>query len=121
MPIEFQHELLDSYLRISSKGYDESADDVKNYGKAIIKLAKSLNVKKVLCDETEIRYELNTYENYDSASFIAEMVSKDAKTAIVCKEEYYKEIAFWETVAVNRGFNVKFFTEEESAKKWLGV
>jgi len=106
-------------LRVKASGNDDNLQQVKEYGLAIIEAAKTHNAKSALCDETELHYELDTFDTFESAKYIAEHVPGMAKLAIVCKREQMDDASFWETTAVNRGLQVRVFNTIRDAELWL--
>jgi len=106
-------------LRVKASGKDDDLEDVQNYGIAIIQSAVSSGCTLVLCDETDLEYTLGTFDTYQAATFLAEHAPKISKTAIVCKLQHMSDAAFWETVAVNRGLQVKVFKSLQEAEGWL--
>ena len=81
--------------------------------------ATSAKLTKVLVDETRLEYSLSTTQSYESGSYVAETVPHTVKVAVVCRKEGWEEARFWETVAVNRGANVKLFLNLGDAEKWI--
>jgi hypothetical protein len=106
-------------LRVCASGEDENLEQVKEYGMSIIKAALEFNCTRILCDETELTYNLSQIDTFDSARFISENAPKVGKTAIVCKPNQAKDALFWETVSVNRGITVKVFTSLLEAEEWI--
>lgn len=119
MAIQFKFECSNSVLRVKASGNDDNLKQVEDYGIAIIKAALSCSCTKILCDETELEYSLDTFDSFESAKFIAEHAPKVSKTAIVCKPSSFLDAAFWETVAVNRGLHVKICKTLNEAEEWL--
>lgn len=119
MAIHYKFEVENDLLKVTATGSDDGLEDVKNYGIAIMEAAMETNCLKILCDETGLKYQLGTFDNFESARFISEHAPAVAKVAIVCNPEFIAEAEFWETVAVNRGLQVKFFKDIIHAKDWL--
>jgi hypothetical protein len=107
-------------LRVKAAGRDESFEEVKDYGLAIIEAAVAHGSIRILCDESELDYALGTIDTYESAKFIADLAPKVARVAIVCQPQHAFDASFWETVAVNRGLCVRFFLDLGRAEAWLG-
>lgn len=106
-------------LLVKASGFDESLEEVKQYGLAIVQICKAENYTRVLCDERDLEYRLGTLDTFESAEFLARQAPRLAKIAIVCNEKFTADGHFWETVAVNRGLTVRFFKDMESARQWL--
>ena len=119
MSIDYYFTVKENYLEVVSSGKDDSLFEVLRYGTAILRTAITNKMPKILCDERKLVYNLKTFDNFNVASHIASIVPKNAKIAIVTSEENLKDYDFWETVAVNRGLQVKGFLDIEKAEEWL--
>jgi hypothetical protein len=119
MAIQYTIECSGNLLRVKASGRDDNLEQVENYGKAVIEAAISYGVSKILCDESQLEYSLDTFDTFESAKFISELAPKISKTAIVCKASNLKDADFWETVAVNRGLSVKICRTIAEAEDWL--
>ncbi len=119
MAIHYKFDVEKDLLKVTATGQDDSIEDVKAYGLAIMKSAMETNCRKILCNESDLHYQLDTFDNFESAKFISENAPGVAKVAIVCNPRFIADAAFWETVAVNRGLQVKFFKTLHDAKEWL--
>ena len=119
MSIKYNIENKENYLLVEASGFDESLEEVMQYGAAIIQKAVKLNTTRVLCDERELEYRLNTIDTFKSAEFIAEQAPSIARLGLVCNPKNFEDADFWENVAVNRGLKIKFFTDLEEAKHWV--
>lgn len=120
MAIDFSATVEGDTLVVQTKGFDESLEQVLEYGLAIIRLCLKHGVTRVLCDERDLSYRLHTNDIYASAAFIAEQAPHLHRVAIVCDPQSIVDALFWETVAVNRGLKVKMFKELDAARDWLG-
>lgn len=106
-------------LRVKASGIDDNLEQVIEYGSKLIELAKQYNVTKLLCDEQNLIYNLNTVDNFEAAEFIAKHAPKVARVAIVFNPQNFKDAEFWETVAVNRLLKIKLCKTIEEAEEWL--
>ena len=80
------------------------------------------NISRVLIDLRSMSGGLDTLETYDVAGRELprqEAVRRVLKSAILDRPENIERIRFFETVAVNRGLNVRVFADEETAVEWL--
>jgi hypothetical protein len=41
------------------------------------------------------------------------------RIAVICQEKYLEQVRFLEITAQNRGLNIKFFLNTDSAERWL--
>lgn len=121
MAISFTTRVEDGVLYVTASGFDESLEDTQKYSYAVIQASKQTGVKKVLCDERQLDYQLSTIDLYVLAEFIVEHAPVMAKVALVSNERYKSDIQFWEIVSQNRGLVVKVFFDLEEAKAWIKV
>jgi hypothetical protein len=108
-------------LIVETTGFDESLEEVQQYGLAILNACKQGDYTKVLCNEINLEYRLGTFDTFLAAEFMASQIPKLGKAAIVCNGTFIEDAKFWETVAVNRGLIVHVFKDVESARIWLEV
>jgi hypothetical protein len=119
MSIQYSLKTEGDLLTVKTSGFDESLQEVEQYGMAIIEACLAGNHSQVLCDESELEYRLSTLDTYRSAEYLAAQVPRLARVALVCNEKFIKDAHFWETVAVNRGMMIRVFKNVESARHWL--
>lgn len=106
-------------LVVKASGFDETLEQVQDYGLSVIEACQRHGSLRVLCDERELRYRLSTVDTYAVASFTAARASRVARVAIVCGPQDFADAQFWEDVAVNRGLSVRAFRELAAARAWL--
>jgi hypothetical protein len=106
-------------LLVEAAGFDESLEEVQQYGMAIVNACRTGNYTRVLCNEFNLEYRLGTLDTFKSAEYLAAQAPKLGKTAIVCNGKFIVDAKFWETVAVNRGLTVRFFKDTNTARQWL--
>lgn len=121
MTIEYAIEADGSLLHVKAWGEDDDLEDVMRYGQALLAAAVEHNCYKVLCDERALIYKITTFDIYQSAKRMAELVPNLAQVAIVFNPKFSADAKFWETVAVNRGLKVSFFKDMDEAEAWLDV
>lgn len=121
MAIDFKIIETRDILKLKASGIDDNLEQVIEYGMKVIEAAKKYNVTKVLCDEQDLIYNLNTLDNFESAKYIAEQVPGVGKLAIVLNPQNFKDAEFWETVAVNRFLTMKLCKTIEEAERWLSA
>jgi hypothetical protein len=121
MAITYTTHVSGDTLEVHAQGFDESLEEVQNYGLAIIQacLAAGHNITRILCDERQLEYRLGTLDTYQAAEFISAQAPHVAQIAIVCAPTFIADAQFWETVAVNRGLTVRAFTDLANARRWL--
>jgi hypothetical protein len=119
MGIEYEIEMEDDALYVTASGFDESLEEVTAYGQAVIDACKKHQCRKVLSDERDLEYRLNTVDTYELATYYAERVPDIIKVAVVCAPESYENGEFWETVVRNRALTFRVFTDMDEARTWL--
>lgn len=119
MEINFVIKDEDKYLKIISTGFCDNLVQLKEYVLALQEAAVSSGQTRLLVEETHLEYTLSTLDTYTSGCFLAQLSPKPKKIAILCKTSSLNNAKFWETVAVNRGVNVRVFDDRVSAENWL--
>ncbi|MCC7492060.1 MAG: hypothetical protein IT204_06945 [Fimbriimonadaceae bacterium] len=119
MAIRHRVEVAGDLLLVTASGYDESLAEVQAYGLAVIEAALAHGCRRVLCDERQLEYRLGTVDTYQAAAFLAEQAPALGRAALVCAPECAPDAAFWETVAVNRGLQVRAFQSLTDAQAWI--
>ncbi len=119
MPIDFKYRIKDEIIFSTASGNVKELDEVKEYGKSLIELCRKNNLHKVISDERNVKYSLSQIDLYSLASYYRELLDTVIKSAIVCREAELENTRFWETVSVNRGLNVKVFSDMKKARTWV--
>ena len=119
MAIDYSMTVVGDTLRVKANGRDDSLTEVQQYGLAIVNHAIKAQATKILCDETDLIYALDTFDTFESARFIADTAPKIARVAIACGPNSEADAEFWETVAINRGLQVRFFPTVAEAEEPL--
>lgn len=109
----------EGFLHVHAEGKDESGEEVLAYGQAILAEALRTGCNRVLCDERELEYAIGTFDIYESAKAMAEIVPRVGKVAIIYNPKCFNDAELWETVAVNRSLRVRFFVDPGAARTWL--
>jgi hypothetical protein len=113
-------------LRAVVRGRFSSQAAKKNFLELLDVLAIH-RAEKVLFDGRSIMGELTALHRFYYGEFVATAVRKfrmsytDPQFAYVLKPPVFHPSRIGETVAVNRGMNVKAFDNVEDALRWLGV
>ena len=119
MAIDYSVSVDGDLLTVKAVGYDETLQEVEEYGAAIVDACIANSCVRVLCDEFDLEYRLGTMDTYESAAYVADRAPHVARVAIVCGPDHFSDASFWETVAVNRGLTVRAFKDLRSAEEWL--
>ncbi|MGB0432250.1 MAG: hypothetical protein ACPGLV_17375, partial [Bacteroidia bacterium] len=94
-------------------------EEVTLYAMGVLKLAQTNNCTKVICNETELKYELSTIDTYELAEQASQHANSLKKIAIICHKSYAIDGRFFETVAKNRGLTVLVTHDSKLASNWL--
>ena len=119
MSIHYTMNVVGDTLEVNASGFDDSLEEVQQYGMAIIAACLRNNIVRIFCNELELEYRLDTFDTYRAAEFITANAPRVAKIAIACKPKHLEDALFFETVAVNRGLTVRVFKDAASATHWL--
>jgi hypothetical protein len=100
---------------------DSTPEDVFNSLTEITKTCLKYKYRKVLIEENFIGPTISTFDIFSIIDQISPSVSPDIQqVAFVDVDERHREaIHFAETVAVNRGVNIKLFTDLKLAEEWI--
>jgi hypothetical protein len=86
---------------------------------AMTEAAREKHRSKVLLDCRKISGAMPVMERFEVAAYSATTRAAIAKLAMLNRPDVVLPDNFVENVAVNRGANVKVFTDPESAVRWL--
>jgi hypothetical protein len=118
-PYRLTFEQRPTYLHAFVEGEDDSYEISRQYWQEIADECKARKFKKVLIVE-DIVESGTIAEAYQLCSEFPQMGYLKIKVAFVDRHaEQNEENQFGELVAVNRGVNVKLFTDIDEAEKWL--
>ena len=119
MAIHFISNIVDDILEITTWGFDENIEEVKNYGFSILEEAMRAEKSKILVDERELEYQMGMTETFELAKLAGSVTPTNVKVAIVSQPKFKDSIEFYEQIASLRGFKIKSFFEKENAISWL--
>lgn len=119
MAISYSFKVEGDILFVKASGFESGIQDVSDYGSAVYKEAVSCGIKKILCNEIDLKYKLGLKDTYKLINSTAENMNKDFKLAIVTNEINYLEATFFELILLERGYSVNFFKSIEKARDWL--
>ena len=108
------------FLFVKVKGY-RSIDSIKDATKQITEKCHKQKCSKVLVDVRDFHERINFSDIFDLVSKDLPDIIKNRikQVAIVDVEGHNFNKEFFENVAVNRGHNVKIFTDINDAMEWL--
>jgi hypothetical protein len=85
---------------------------------ALIALMERTQITQVLLNARAQRAPLSTIDAYTIWNEYALLIPRGTRLAVIVSWEL-KSPTFTETVAVNRGVNVRYFNHEDQALEWL--
>lgn len=115
----FKHKMDGGLLRVTYTGtiFRKEMEEIMD---KVYKLIREHRAQKILINalDSDVKLEL-----FESLAFAKEypLEFKQAKTAVVEKQEKKEQYRVHETFADNRSFNMKFFNSIADAENWLGV
>ena len=113
----------EDFLLISASG-NYSLLKANNLFKLAIDNGLSHNKSKILIDVTDITGSIPFFNRFQYAEFLSKYKAKHAlgkvrRIAVVGKEPIIDKERFGETVATNRGTNVRVFADIPTASIWI--
>lgn len=121
MAINYETHVEGDILHVTTSGFDESLEDVIAYGEAVMAETTKHGCTRILVDESDLDYRLDTVDTYNLARYYAKTFHVAAKVALVASKENLEDAKFWETTIRNRGGLCNVFTSKDKAKAWLGL
>jgi len=106
-------------LRVVTRGCDDGLPEAMAYVESIHRVVNRSACKKILIDETNFITSLSTTELYRLAEVVAEITEPGEKLAFCCQPSSVADMQFWETILLNRGRRVRFFTSVKEGEAWL--
>jgi hypothetical protein len=86
---------------------------------AMVKACAEGRCSKVLFDCRPMTGEMSIMDRFDTGQYGAQTITHGIKIAMLAREDQISPNNFFENVAVNRGVNLKVFTDENGAIEWL--
>ena len=125
MSLEISIKEFQDYIRVEVSGARTSGkekEDAVNLWRRVVDACSESGINRVLV-VSSVTGRIPTLEAYEVAGHPEEFGwSRDYKLALVdLDEESRRDNIFAENVAVNRGFQVKVFDNEQEAEIWLLV
>jgi hypothetical protein len=121
MAIQYSFRQEGDVLLATATGFDEAREDVIRYNNAVMEKAIESGNGKILCDERQLEYRLNVMDTFEAGQYVAAIARYVNRIAIVTHERNRADAEFWETVARNRGLQVRVFFNMEDARAWMGL
>jgi hypothetical protein len=86
---------------------------------AMVEACSQTQISKALLDCRNMTGEIKMFSSFMVAEYGVKMIGIISKTALVAREDQMLSDNFVENVAVNRGVNLKLFTDADEAIDWL--
>jgi hypothetical protein len=120
MSFELEIRCEPDYLHVQATGI-RSMETVMAIAQDSIKACDKHGYKKMLIDAQRMTGNLSDLGIYEIGGKDWEKIRGDTryKAAVVDLEENRDRFRFYETVLVNRGFNIRFFSKAADAQRWL--
>lgn len=109
-------------VTVKNTGTLTDAEENRNMTADILAAVEKHGVTKCLIDNRDLSLEMKTIDLYDTPKVLGEVgVPRKYRVAIIISESMQdtKGFRFYETRAINRGFNHRLFTDYETALDWL--
>ena len=119
--MQMHYQLIDNYLYVTFSGR-MSSNDINNLQHEFNQIAEACREKscrKIFFNIDTSVEDLGTMELFYSGISIADMPDAYKLKIAVCVPREQIKGEFFETVAVNRGANLRVFTEKREATSWL--
>ena len=122
MSFEFNFRCEPDYVHVQTTGI-RSMEWVMAIAQDSIKVIDEHGYNKILIDLQGMTGKLSDFNIYGLGREDFKKIRGDTrfKAAVVDSEENRDRFRFFETVLVNSGYNVRFFSEVADAQRWLGV
>ncbi len=128
MGLDYKIELQSGYLLMTCEGHFEPSL-IGEFTDRVIEACKNYQPSQFLVDYRHVEGEMSTLDRYNlgviaAKKYLDEKLAgkiSNCRFAFVGNHPLVDPKKFGETVAVNRGLNVKVFTEIKEALAWLGV
>ena len=120
MSIDYTTKNKEKYLLVKSNGGSDDLAVNSDYARDITDICKQQGYSAMLIDERDREYMLNeVLDLYKLANFFQTLNVSNIRMAIVCQPQYLEQIRYFEKTTHDRGRNIKFFLDPDSAKRWL--
>jgi hypothetical protein len=111
----------ENFLHVQAAG-ERTLDNILAITHEIMAAYARHGIPKVLVDVREIEGALSTMEGFELPTEHFQKIRDQRilqKAAIVDRKENEERFRFFQTVAENRGFNLRVFTDVDEATSWL--
>ena len=120
MTLKYKTESKDDYFLVTARGKNNNFEVISNYAREVTELCNQQGYNSMIIDERNREYDMEELlDQYKLAIYFKTLGVSHIRVAIICKPQYLEKIHFIETTANNRGLNLKYFVDLESAERWV--
>jgi hypothetical protein len=119
MTVRIESREKDGVLWLKGKGICDDLASFEAFARLVQGAALPSGLTRLLVDESEVKYALDTLGVFKSGELVAEKTPANFRVAVVYAPGEQADAKFWETVAVNRGVRVRTFEDPTAAEAWL--
>jgi hypothetical protein len=94
-------------------------EEGKSYPKEAVRLGLKHGCKRILVDVREGQLDFSTTDIYKLSEMLDNGgLDRSWKRAVIASKQF-EDFQFYETVMINRGYQLKIFSDPDEAMKWL--
>ena len=112
---------LEHYLRMTTTGSLESAEELMGYVALVDRMAREYDTNRILVDETRLTLMADLLDTcvFAESDLAQDMISRGVRVACLpgpARREFLRGV---ETILNNRSFSFRVFDAEDAAVAWL--
>jgi len=119
MAVEYSLSVQEQYINVIAAGHITKLDEITNYAAEVIKHCHRVDCFLVLVDERQLVHSLRIIDALRYIGFLVKNTPSRGRAAVLYHEHDAEQIRFVQNLALNRNRALRFFKDEEKAKKWL--
>ena len=86
---------------------------------AAIRVCEESHLVRALVDIRPMQGDLATLDRYEAGTYGAKVIPRAVAVAMLARQDQISPDSFFENVLVNRGVNLRVFSDPEEAIEWL--
>ncbi|MCB2213301.1 hypothetical protein KQI52_14400 [bacterium] len=121
MPIVNEFSIAGTVLMVVVTGEVNTAEELEHNTTLVLQHMLKVGCTRVLADDRNLKIDVNTLDIFKAASKDAESIREmpAEKFGVILPPELAEDAKFYENVAHNRGFRIRFFFDQEEARCWI--
>ncbi len=121
MPVANEFSVDGTVLFVHVTGTVNSDEELEQNTALILQHMLSAGCTRILADDRNLQVNLNTLDIFSAATTDAQAIRRfpAEKFGVILPPELLSDAQFYENVAHNRGFKIRFFFDEEEARNWI--